>query len=157
MSTKEGVYCPIVSDDYELCHPVCASDFAVMRDRIDGTRRSQFWTPISMEIITTSDLGRKLSVSDSPWLASYALIFRDRVVDSIGDYLLRYGELLPLICPNAGLWVLNPLVVVDAIDEAASTVMRLPSGKIHTINRHVFRPKIVEGLEIFRRFNYLCG
>jgi len=44
----------------------------------------------------------------------------------------------------------NPTRVIDALDEDASSVLRFSGGRIMRINRHVFRPEVVKGIDVFK-------
>jgi hypothetical protein len=134
---------------FELCHPVKAEDLDRISDEINGTSRKSTWTPIAMKIIH-QDEGRALQESDSPWLGSDALIFRPSALHALEPMLLEHGELLPLQCDEAELALFNPTRVIDALDEATSTVRRLPAGRIFWIQQYVFKPATIEGIEIFK-------
>ena len=149
MKARAGIYTALGLDDFELCHPVSGDDFEKISVEINGTPRSANWKPISMHRIH-KDEGRTLNASDSPWLGAHALIFRKRVVDLLGPLLLEFGELLPLACPEADLWIYNPTRMIDALDEAASSIERFDSGRIMWIQRHAFRPDVLGDIEIFK-------
>jgi hypothetical protein len=138
MKSKVGIYTPLGLDAYELCHPVRQDDFESIYVAINGKPRLSGWKPIPMQLIHDND-GHKLISSDSPWLGEHALIFRPNVVDELGSMLRDNGELLPLACAEDDLVIYNPTRVVDALDEAASTIRRFSGGKIMMIQRHVFR------------------
>jgi hypothetical protein len=76
-----------------------------------------------------------------------------KVVDAIGSFLRDYGELLPLRCNEAELCVYNPTIVLDALDEQASELDRLDTGLLYRIRRHVFRPDVIDGVDIFKISN----
>jgi hypothetical protein len=144
------VYKPVGSEGYELCHPENKGGFEQISTLINGEKRGESWVPIRMRIINF-DEGVVLRPSDSPWLgASYALIFRKKAIDALRPLLEVDGELLPLSCPGHDLWIYNTFRVLDALDEDASTVMRLKSGKPFMIQEHVFRPEIVKNVPIFK-------
>ncbi|NUQ78113.1 MAG: hypothetical protein HUU21_31665, partial [Polyangiaceae bacterium] len=84
------------------------------------------------------------------WLGAYALIFRRSAIEALGPMLREHGELLPLECPEAELWVYNPTRVIDALDEEASTIERFKSGRIMGIKRYVFKAHLIEGVDIFK-------
>lgn len=137
------------SEGYELCHPIREDDFGRINALIDGTERARTWSPIKMQIVT-NDLGHSLRESDSPWLESHALIFRQRAIDALRPLLEANGELLPLSCDDADLWTYNPTHVLDALDVSASETKRFGDGRIILIDRHVFRPEFIQGVEIFK-------
>lgn len=149
MKAMPGIYDACGGDEYELCHPVASEDFDIFDDQINGTPRQASWKPVPMQIFH-DDEGKKLLTSDSPWLGSHALIFRSSVIEALGPLLKEYGELLPLACSEADLWVYNPTRVIDALDEVASTVWRFDDGRISYIKKYVFRANLIQGVDIFK-------
>ncbi|HEV8580065.1 MAG TPA: DUF1629 domain-containing protein [Thermoanaerobaculia bacterium] len=142
------IFTVLPSEDAELCHPVDWK-FRRLTSRLNGEPRGETWTPPVMELIH-EDEGRRLSESDSPWLGSDALIFRPRAVAALGQLLRDNGELLPLVCPEAELWLFNVTNVIDALDQEASQIVRFEDGCIMWIKRHVFRPEILRGENVFK-------
>lgn len=149
MRATAGIYTPLGLGDFELCHPVNGDDFERINLEINGTSRHAGWKPISMQLIH-SDEGQQLVPSDAPWLGEHALIFRKNVIDLLGLVLLAYGELLPLACAEADLWVYNPTRVIDALDEDVSSIQRFDSGRIMWIQQHAFRADVLGDIEIFK-------
>lgn len=146
MSTS--VYVPIGAEGFEFCHPVDEGNFETLNVQIDGAQRGQTWTPLQMRLVR-EDEGKPLMESDSPWLGSHALIFRKRALDRVGAFLEEHGELLPVGCPDADLAIFNPRVV-DAFDEATSSVLRFSNGRIMRIMKHVFRADVVAQTSAFK-------
>jgi len=68
----------------------------------------------------------------------------------LGPLLDRHGELLPLDCEGAELSIYNVMRIVNALDESASSVVRLKSGRITMVERYVFRPELLDGVDIFK-------
>jgi hypothetical protein len=64
--------------------------------------------------------------------------------------LSKNGELLPLMCEGAELFVFNPVRLEDALDEAESDVKRFSGGRIMMITRHAFRPDVINGIDAFK-------
>lgn len=149
MSANVEIYTPLGLDGYELCHPVRKDDFETINVAIDGTPRQSGWKPIPVKLVR-SDEGQDLVESDSPWLGAHALIFRARAVESMGKVLREFGELLPLACSEADVWIYNPTRVVDALDESASSVLRFNEGGIMMIQRYVFRADVVRDVDVFK-------
>lgn len=149
MRANEGVYTPLGLDGFELCHPVHQRDFERINIEVNGTARQSSWEPLPVQLVHI-DQGQKLVESDSPWLGAHALIFKKTAVDSMGSALREYGELLPLSCSEASLWIYNPMRVVDALDESASSLLRFDNGKIMLIQRHVFRANLLQGNDVFK-------
>jgi len=145
------VYIPTGQDRVELCHPADDSDFDTITigDLIDGTPRSQTWTPLAMELIH-EDERKKLKRVSSPWLGGHALICRPEVFDVIGNYLKKSGELLPIKCPEAELYFFNTTRVIDALNEQASIIKRTSNGTIFYIECYVFDEESLKGVDMFK-------
>lgn len=75
---------------------------------------------------------------------------RRQALGELEALLLSYGELLPLDCAVPDLVIYNPTRVLDALDESASVVERFDSGQIWLIDRHVFRGKVIAGVDVFK-------
>jgi hypothetical protein len=71
--------------------------------------------------------------------------------------LERYGELLPLACPDADLWLFNVLTVVDALDEENSELVRFHDGNILDVVRYEFRADMAAGMAVFKVPQLLRG
>jgi hypothetical protein len=138
-------------DGYELCHPKDENDFGSIATLVNGRERRRTWSPIRMRIIK-EDERVPLRESDSPWLGSYALIFRPRAVNALRSLLEVSGELLPLAPANAGLQIYNPTFVVDALDEDRSKLTR-SDGYILIVYTYIFRPEVIRNLPIFKISN----
>jgi hypothetical protein len=149
MKEESGIYVPSGSDGYELCHPVSPDDFERINVEVNGTPRRLEWKPIAVRFVH-EDRGRRLLAADSPWLGSHALIFKRGAVEGLGAELLHSGELLPLTCVEADVWTYNPIRVIDALDEVASSVLRFGDGRPMLIQKYVFRADIVGSNDIFK-------
>ena len=143
------IYVPAVQEGYEWVLPVDEADHEVFRG-LDGTPWRAGWRPVPVYRLRTTRTSAPRAESDLPWLASHLLVLREKAVAALGDVLADYGKLLPLSCPDAELWVFNALRLVDALDEEQSTLVRFTGGRIADIQRHVFHPDRVAGVEIFR-------
>ena len=149
MTSKVGIYTPLGLDGYELCHPVGEGGYESVNVEVNGTSRLTNWEPIAVELIH-ENAGKKLVRSDSPWLGEHALIFRAHVVDELGAMLRNNGELLALACAEADLVIYNATRMVDALDEAASTIRRFSGGRIMWIQRPVFHAEAIAQLDVFK-------
>jgi hypothetical protein len=149
MTAKAGIYTPLGLDDFELCHPINGQDFERINLEINGAPRQSSWEPIPMRLVH-NDEGRRLLKSDSPWLGAHALIFRENAIHLMGSTLRAHGELLPLACSEADLWIYNPTFVIDALDEASSSIQRFHNGRIMWIQQHVFRARVLGDVEVFK-------
>ena len=149
VSSKLRIFEPIVADGCELCHPIDSDDFNVFARLINGVSRNSTWRPIPMKLVSQEE-GVEALYSDSPWLGEHALIFRTPLKDALGELLKANGELLPLVCSEADLIVFNATKIICALNENESTVSRFSGGQISWIKRFVFRPEVVDGVDIFK-------
>jgi hypothetical protein len=143
------IYSVIGTEDAELCQPLRGDDYETISRLINGESRRKTWTPIAVRLIH-SDEGRQLTESDSPWMGSNALVLRENACTALRAMLDANGELLPLLCRDASLWVFNPRRVLPALDESASSVVRFSSGRIMRIERYVFRPDVIGNADMFK-------
>jgi hypothetical protein len=147
--TDVRIFEPWPEEESEIIHPVRPEDYETIAVLINGERRAASWRPIPIKVIR-EDQGRTLTYADSPYLGSDALIFRPRAIEVMEPLLSKNGELLPLMCEGTELFVFNPVRLEDALDEAESDVERFSGGRIMMINRHVFRPDVIAGIDAFK-------
>jgi hypothetical protein len=143
------IYQVLNDDGYEFCHPADDNEVMTVPRLCNGTPRAASWTPLEMQL-HREDEGKWLSEADSPWMSSNVLILRPRAIAALRPILLEYGELLPLHCAGAELWLYNVTRVIDALDEAASTIDRLPDGRIILVRRPAFRKEAIGDTEVFK-------
>ncbi len=118
--------------------------------RLGGSPRAQTWEVPAVRLLKTAE-GKKLQYSDMPRYASDVIVLRKPAVDAVGPLIEHDGELLPLECNQAPLWLFNCTRVVDALDEERSAVTRFPStGRLMRVETPVFRPEIIDGLNAFK-------
>jgi hypothetical protein len=117
---------------------------------LDGSRRATTWEPVAVHRVV-SDRGRRLRRSDFPWMMSHVLIMRQGAVDTLRDLLEANGELLPLSTDDdVELFAFNARVV-DALDEAGSSLTMFPgTHRIMHIKKIGFVKSAVEGVDLFR-------
>lgn len=145
-----SIYEPLNESGFELCQPSDDDDFFTIDDLVNGRERACTWKPLDVKIFRKDDDGNPLRESDSPWLGSNALIFRPRAIEALGATLLAHGELLPLRCDDAKLFMFNVTRVLPAIDEKASGVRYFDDGTVKWIDRYVFREDVIAGSDIFK-------
>jgi hypothetical protein len=137
------------SEGCELCHPVDPKDFETVTLLCNGQPRRHEWVPLRFHCVR-KDEGKILRRCDSPWLGDDVLVVRETVVSCLGDLLNEYGELLPLDVPGESLWLFNATRVIDCLDHEQTQVTRFSSGRLMSIDRHVFRPEAIAGVMIFK-------
>jgi len=151
---KLRIYETSVPDGFEWLLAVNDRDYEVLR--FDGQPRSSAWQPVHVKRLTVEEegprKGRRLTPSDFPSCSgSHILIVSGRAKEKLGAYLERFGELLPLACPDGEFWTLNVTTVIDALDEAASNVFRArDEDRLLMIRKHVFRASALMDAEVFK-------
>jgi hypothetical protein len=123
--------------------------FEVIRG-LDGTSRRAAWKPVPVRVLRAEEGGPRRQTADLPWLGSQVLVLSSRAVATLGEALERSGELLPLKCRDAEYWLFNALCVVDALDETQSELVRFAGGGVMKISQHVFDPRKLYGVEVFK-------
>lgn len=150
------IYQPRVGSHFEWVLPVHDADHEVLW-RLDGTARRASWRPMPVTRLLDDDEGRPRAQADLPWLGGHVLVLHERAAGLLAPLLDRYGELLPLSCPNADLWLFNVLTVVDALDEENSEIVRFDDGGILDVQRYAFRADPAQGLALFKVPQLLRG
>jgi hypothetical protein len=150
------IYEPRVRPGFEWVLPVRDADHEYLW-RLDGTSRRATWRPMPVARLAVDDEGKPRAEADLPWLGGHVLVLRERAAVTLAPLLDRYGELLPLACPEANLWLFNVLTVVDALDEDNSELVRFDNGDILDVGRYAFRPKVAAGLAVFKVPQLLRG
>lgn len=144
--------------DCEWILPEREEDFDLLR--CGGFQRAAAWTPIRMRLLRedVGEYGRQWQgrESDFPWLASSELVIRERARNALCEILERYGELLPLICDDAKVWLYNVTHVVDGLDEDRSRLWRFSAGGMH-VRQAAFRLNAVRGVAVFKIPQTLYG
>ncbi len=144
-----AVYAPQGAEDFECVNTVADQDYEVFL-QFDGRPRASAWKPIAVRRVRADDR-QGFIPSDFPWLGSHALIMRRSAVDALRDILDANGEVLPLSTDDGvELSVLNARIV-DALDEANSSLMKFPgTNRIMRITKVAFVASKIEGLDLFR-------
>lgn len=143
------IYEPLVAEGYEWVNAVQDEDYEVFL-QLDGQLRASTWKPIAVRRVR-ADERQAFNPSDFPWLGSHALIMRRAAVDALRDILDANGEVLPLSTDDGlELFVLNARIV-DALDEANSSLMKFPgTDRIMRIKKIAFVTSKIEGIDLFR-------
>lgn len=136
------VYEPGVRPGFEWVLPVDDADHEYLWS-LDGSPRLSTWRPVPVSRLTVADDGSPREVADLPWLGAHVLVLRPSAVAVLGPLLEQHGELLPLSCPDAELWLFNTLTVTDALDEAGSDLVSFDDGTILAVERYEFRAAAV--------------
>jgi len=147
-----SIYEPGPTERAEWCNPVNSDDFEPLIAESTGASRKSIWKPAQVKMIRKT-LRQRFTYSDCPWRSSTSLFFRPSAIEKMKPIFDACGELLPLECPDAELWVFNPTIVLDALDEKASKISRFSSGRIMSIDKYVFHADIVAGVDMFKLAN----
>jgi hypothetical protein len=150
-----NVFEPQVQEGFEWIRPVNEGDFEFLAT-LSGTRLKGRWTPLPMRLIS-GDEGESFKESDFPWLGRHLLVLSDRAGKVVGPLVEKDAELLPASCEGRSLWLLNVCTIVDALDLEASDVELFESGRIMDIEKHVFYPDRLRGVDVFKLQNMRRG
>ena len=148
------VYETSVGEDFEILLVANDDDYDVLK--FDGQSRASTWKPVLVKRLTVYEEGTRkgdrLIPSDFPSCSGpHLLMLSGRTKEKLGAYLERFGELLPLACPDGEFWTLNVTTVIDALDEEKSKVLRArDEDRILMIHKYVFRASALMDAEIFR-------
>ena len=133
---------------YEMLHTVDMSGYKALAE-VGAKPEAKHWTPIRVRRVRPS-LRERMRPADSPFYATYWLIFRRSGVDALRDMLDAHGELLPLEDEGGvDLFAYHPWAL-DAFDHQLSVGSRDENGRMQTVNNHVFIPSVVQGVDIFK-------
>ena len=136
--------------------PVHDGDHEVLWS-LNGISRRATWRPMPVARLLVDDEGEPRAEADLPWLGVNVLVLHERAAGLLAPVLERHGELLPLSCPDAELWLFNVLSVVDALDEENSEMVRFDDGDILDVERYGFRAEAAAGLALFKVPQLLRG
>lgn len=127
--------------------PVNDADSQALVAAFDGTSMLARWSPLEVEPIREhpelgTDLGDYARLGSVP-------TFSARAVEVLGTLLTDHGELLPLrMAPKY--FAFNATTILDALDEARSSIVRFAGGKVMMINKFTFRPEPVRTAIVFK-------
>lgn len=141
------IYELTLAEGQEWALPNVLEDNDVLSD-LRGQRQLN-WIPIGMDLLTEDDEGTPRGYSDFPWYGSHVLILRADAANGLRETMRPYGEFLPLKGGD-GLELFNATTVLDALDEARSTIVRVDDGDILNIESYVFRQEAVGNSAIFK-------
>lgn len=146
--------CP--TEGTEWCNPATDEASEFFRTGFTGASLRDTWKPVPMKMVQKT-VRRKMRYADAPWRSSSSPVFRKSAVEKMRPILDEYGELLPLECPDAELWVFNATNILDAFDEETSVYSRSITGQIYLIDKYVFRPHVVDGIDMFKVASWRAG
>jgi len=138
------------SERYEGVQVCDDSDYGSL-DSFDGTPRVHNWKAVKVSLITV-DMGKSYKQADFPWLGGYALVMRKKAVEGLRSIWNACGEILPLLETEKGilLQAFNSQVV-DALDEAKSTIWRIPdTDRINRLKTVTLIGDRIAGFDVFR-------
>jgi hypothetical protein len=126
------------------CHQVDAESlFAV-----NGPRTTA-WQPVAVQEILEDERGHPRRASDMPWCTEHLLALRRPTLGKLRSVLEPYGEFLDLIA-DTPLTLFNATIVLEALDEDRSDIVRFDDGSVMAIERYAFRPEVLGSMQIFR-------
>lgn len=134
---------------YERGEKVTYSPLVDQLDR-PGVPLQETWTPFEVELVRREGR-RTYERVDAPGLIGHQfLVVKESALARVAAELATYVELLPLVCPQEPLVLVNVTAWVDAVDEDASEVKRFESGRIMRVDRIAFRGEALPERGLFR-------
>jgi hypothetical protein len=130
------------ADTYRSLAPVDEGDYERLVRLFDGRTLGSEWSPIRVEILFEDH-----RPADYAALAGIPA-FSSRATNELRDALERHGEVLPLSGADFSLY--NVTELPDALDEDASEIKYMRSGRVMRIARYSLRAEALEGLTIFK-------
>jgi hypothetical protein len=128
---------------------------------LDGFRGSPMaseWVPLECRLETVSEAGDVLVPTDFPSLHFAGNAVSDSVVQSAGDLLRQFAELLPLDCPDGRYFAVNVTNVLDALDSEKSECVYFPnSERIIRVARYALRGELIPTTGVFKISQQLRG
>jgi hypothetical protein len=144
-----SIYSPLIAADHEWVNSCNGSDVHVFAE-FDGQPRIDNWHAIKVKRVR-ADTRHGFKYSDFPWLGGDVLVMRRPAVEALKDMLEAHGEILPLATEDAvELFAFN-CPMIDALDEALSSIIRFPvSNRIMFVQKPVFIQSVIEKVDLFR-------
>lgn len=149
MTGNARIFRPFVPEGFEWAVPTVPADFEVIRTLAERAA-DDLWKPIHMALLKVDDHGRPQRHADLPWLGSGVLVLRDEAIETVGELLRPYGEVLPLRCDDARLALFSAPVVTGVLDEDRSDMVRFGSGRIMALRVPVFRTPALGDMQAFK-------
>ena len=144
-----SIFLPTYREGYESCLPVDRSLYIRLAPMMTGRALKDSWTAFEALMVRARG-GMRLLESDAPNPSFPMLILRPAAVQAMKPILERCGEILPIHCADAAVSLFNVTTTIDALDEAASKVVRFPSGRIMVVERYVLRSDRLQGATVFK-------
>ena len=145
-----------VVEGYEWAMGIEEHDRTALTD-IFRRRSSKSWPEARVKLLR-EDEGQHFKEADFPWYSSTVIVLRSRVMPVIQEILLKHGELVPLVCDEAELFGYNCTTVLDALDHSLARMKYFSSsGRFWRVDRHVFVPERLKGINLFRLPEYENG
>jgi hypothetical protein len=117
----------------------------------DGRPLLTSWKKWVLDILYDDDMNRKLPPSDFPSFAPHIPVFSTRAFKLLSDFLVPFGEFLPVDCNDDEYFIYNVTKIVDALDEEKSTIKRFKSsGRIMEITNYEFESILLKNVPIFK-------
>jgi hypothetical protein len=132
------------SDHYESLL-VTVGDLFEFAGRFNGKPMKGAWWDVRIEKDP-----RRLPKGDFPSLIPSVPVFSDKAVTVLRDMLERNGEILPVSIGDEDYSLYNVTRIVDALDEANSSVDRFDDDSVCYISDHSFYSRRLAGLSIFK-------
>ena len=133
------------TDDYENVVPV--REFTFEDDHsFDGRSKIKGWRPIALKALEGN-----LPYGDVASFIPGIPVVSPKVIEVTKDLIKEEVEVLPTICSDCELYILNVTNIVDAVDYAKAQVKYFPDGKrVLRFIKLAFIEEKVRGNHIFK-------
>ena len=112
----------IVSNSYWINVPGSLDVRAYAENAKTKEKFGSEWKSIEVEYLKVNSKGERRFAVDMPSGGLSGLILNEKAKIALESFVLHYGELLPLRCPDEPLWLVNVTNVVDALDFEESDI-----------------------------------
>lgn len=137
----------IEADKYKCLELADKKDWDLF-DNFDGRTQFESWYPIKVDFIKSA---KKKKIPDAIYLSPSAPVFNNKSIEVLKKYMDGDVEFLSLgKLEDMEYYIINPIKVVDCIDQEKSEFQRFSDGRIMWCNQYSFVAEKVKGLHIFR-------
>lgn len=143
-----------LSERTDCVRACCANEDIQFPPTLDGGSRKNYWEPFQVYIAPAKE---KELATPPDFTFGIIPILSARAIIGLRPVLEKYGELLPINCPDGTYMVFNVTTVLEILDQAKSQGDRFASGRFMRIEKFVFKDTGFHGEEIFRIKGYERG
>lgn len=147
-------------DNYQGVLPVNREATDLMIGQFKGRPVPKPWEPLAVYYPSREDLaGGQEGVlwepgdvkrGDFPCIGGAVPVFTERAVKTLRPLIGDSVEILPLVCDEDDLYIINVIDVVDCLDRERSKLKFFSSGAVMRVEHYVFVEEALRGKHIFK-------